>query len=189
VALSRRTAGALTAGLAVVASLVLAGSALGADNREVRIQDDCDQVTFDAAVRPGTCVGDGRTTFADFLAEFQDEGSVDRWRFTRTDFDIDSNGTIEVVNQGGELHTFSEVEFFGNSCVPVFDDPEAGNPFDCAADFPAKIVADGGVFPGTTREFSAAVLGPGVHLFECAIHPWMQATVDVRAEGNRRGRG
>jgi len=173
--------------LAVVASLVLAGSAFGADSREVRIQDDCDRVTFNDAVGPGTCVGDGRTTFADFLAEFQDAGSVDRWRFTRNDFNIDANGTIQVTNEGGELHTFSEVKFFGNGCISLFDDPDAGNPFKCATDFPNKIVADSGVFPGTTRQISAADLGPGVHLFECAIHPWMRAEVDVRAA--RRGRG
>jgi hypothetical protein len=189
VALSRRNAGTLTAGLAVLASLVLAGSAFGADNREVRIQDDCDQVTFDKAVGPGTCVGDGRTTFADFLAEFQDEGSVDRWRFTRTDFNIDGNGTIQVTNEGGELHTFTEVSFFGNGCIPLFDNPKARNPFNCATDFPDKIVAESGVFPGTTRQISAAVLGPGVHRFQCAIHPWMRSTVEVRAKGDRGGRG
>ena len=32
-------------------------------------------------------------------------------------------------------------------------------------------------------------LAPGTIKSQCMIHPWMRATVDVRASGNRGGRG
>ena len=186
-ALPKRSATALAVALSVVASLALAGTAFGADLRVVKVQDDCDQATFDAAVGPGTCVGDGRTTFQDFLAEFQAQGSVDRWAFSRPDFHVDSDGVIELVSEGGEVHTFTEVQQFGNGCIPLFDDPAAQPAFDCSQ-FPDGIVGASGVFPGTTRTIEAADLGPGVHLFQCAIHPWMRSVVEVR-DKERGGRG
>ena len=39
------------------------------------------------------------------------------------------------------------------------------------------------LFPGTLVEQGASLqtapLAPGVHLFECLIHPWMRATLRV----------
>ena len=29
---------------------------------------------------------------------------------------------------------------------------------------------------------AAAALTPGTHLFQCMIHPWMQTTLEVRAD-------
>ncbi len=116
-ALSRRTV-PLTAALAVVGLLVLAGSAFGADQRVVKTQDDCDAATFNAVLGPGACVGSGKTTFQDLLAQFAAKGSVDKWQFSRPDFNIDAGGTITVVDEGGEAHTFTRVAFFGNGCSP-----------------------------------------------------------------------
>ena len=181
-ALSTRRAGGFAAALAVVASLAMAGSAFGADHRVVKIQDDCDQASFDAVVGDGTCVGDGRTLFADFLAEFQAQGSVDRWAFSRPEFNIDAGGTIEAVNEGGERHTFTKVEEFGNGCIPLLNADDSPPVVDCNA------LGDSEVLPGASRTFPVPATA-GTVLYQCAIHPWMRSVVDVRAEGNRGGRG
>jgi len=186
VALSRRTAGALTAATAVVASLVLAGSAFGADQRLVKGQDDCDPVTFNAAGIP--CIGDGRTTIQDLIAGAQAGVAVDKWQFSRPDFNIDAGGTITFVNEGGEAHTFTRVEQFGDGCIPVLnpggvtDNPAVP---DCDTFNPAT---DPRVLPPGGTE-TVTGLAPGTVLFQCIIHPWMRSTVDVRAKGNRGGRG
>ena len=183
----RRRSGVGIAALSVVASLALAGPAFGADQRLVKIQDDCEQVTFDAAVAPGTCVGDGRTTFEAFLQEFQAQGSVDRWAFSRPEFNIDAGGTISLLNEGGETHTFTKVPAFGNGCVGLLNDPptppevppvDPAVPCDEIVPIPA----------GKSTVVDPDDLTPGVNRFQCMIHPWMQSVVDVRVK-NRGGRG
>ena len=47
---------------------------------------------------------------------------------------------------------------------------------DPASGLPAAFLRDG-LFPG--RTISVDTRTRGTHLFECLIHPWMQATVTV----------
>jgi plastocyanin len=191
-ALSRRGATALTAALGVAISLLFAGPALGADQRLVKMQDDCDPATFNAAVGPGTCVGNGRTTFQELLAQFfppTGDFSVDRWQFSRPDFNIDAGGTITVRDDGGEFHTFTHVSHFGNGCSPLDNgQPVAGDPNDPNGGDINCLTFDlgpSGLLPGQSK--TVTVDQPGTMLFQCMIHPWMRSTVDVRAD--RRGRG
>src|SRR4051795_12878811 len=101
---------------AVVALLLLgfagtaqADSGSGKNQAEVvRIQDRCDPATFNAALGPGACVGDGDTTFPEFLDEFADKGFVGHWRFHPDDLTIRAGESVKAVNQGGEAHTFTE---------------------------------------------------------------------------------
>ena len=67
---------ALTAFIAVAATAYASGPRV----RTVTMRDDCDPATFNAAVGPGTCVGDGDTTFAEFLDEVFSEESADKWK-------------------------------------------------------------------------------------------------------------
>jgi plastocyanin len=172
-ALPKGRAIGLAAALSVVASLVVAGSAFGADHRLVRVQDDCDPVTFNAAIGPGTCMGDGRTTFDEFVAELLATGSVKRWQFSRPEFNIDAGGTITARNDGGEFHSFTEVPHFGNGCVPLL------NPNDDPPVVPCSVLGATGLEPGDSLPVTVST--PGTHLFQCMIHPWMRSTVDVRA--------
>lgn len=171
---------------AVVAWLVLAGSAFGADERVVKAEDDCDPATFNAAGVP--CIGDGETTIQDLVAAAQADNPPPEWRFTRTDFDIDAGGTITFVNEGGEAHTFTKVDAFGDGCIAVVnpggvtDNPAVP---DCKTFNPAtdpRVVPPGGTA-------TIANLKPGTALFQCIIHPWMRSTVEVRAKDGRGGRG
>jgi hypothetical protein len=181
VALSRKGASALTAAVAVVASFALTGSALGADQREVRMQDDCDPATFNAVLGADACVKAGSTTFDDLIAQFTAKQSVDKWRFTRPEFNIDAGGTIRVLNEGGEAHTFTPVSFFGNGCSPLDNGEPVAGGIDCATFDPfhdASTVASDG-----TKLVDD--LHPGIARFQCMIHPWMRSTVEVRAKGGR----
>ena len=140
---------------------------------------------------PGACVGSGQTTFQDLLDQFAATGSVDKWQFSRPDFNIDAGGTITVVDEGGEPHTFTRVAFFGNGCSPLTTASRwrrhAGESIDCTTFNPFADAST--VFPGGPP-LTVGDLAPGTTAkFQCMIHPWMRATVDVRAKGNRGGRG
>ena len=160
-----------------------ADSGGGGDTQLVRIIDDCDAASFNAAVGPGTCVGDGETTFQEFAAQLGENGlaaneSADHWEFKPGDFHIDHGDRLLVVNQGGEFHTFTEVEEFGPGCVPPVN---ALLGLDAVAIDECKVpdvFETTGVLAGDTLPVSG--LAPGTHKFECLIHPWMQSVVEVR---------
>ena len=91
----RSTCRAVALGLVVGAAMASPASA-ASDHRTVKVLDDCEVTSFNAAIGPGTCVGDGRTLFGDFLAEFQatravdGTGEVDGWEFKPDEFKIGS---------------------------------------------------------------------------------------------------
>ena len=137
--------------------------------------------SFNAALGPGACVRAGQTTFADLLAQFGAKHSVDKWRFTRTDFNIDAGGTIRVVDEGGEPHTFTRVSFFGNGCSPLDNGEPVAGGIDCTSFNPFADAST--IHSGDTKVFGD--LKPGIVRFQCMIHPWMRSTVEVRANGGR----
>jgi hypothetical protein len=140
----------------------------------VDIQDRCDPVTFDAAIAPGTCVRDGGTTFDEFFAEFLDKRSVGHWRFHPDDLTIRSGQPLTAVNQGGEVHTFTEVPEFGPGCVPMLNQPGDVPPDFCTN----GTFGDTAVPPDGSR--TVAGLSRGTHDFQCLVHPWMHTVVTVR---------
>src|SRR3712207_3744281 len=119
----RRTGRAI--GIAVLSALTLAvlpGAATARDSRDVLVQDRCDQETFDAAVEPGTCIGDGDVTFDEFLGRLNPhDGGHGAWRFSRRDVDLDPGQRLWVSNTGGEVHTFTKVHAFGGGIVPILN--------------------------------------------------------------------
>ena len=168
--------------LVVVAlfSLLLAASGTAdasQTTRHLNMLDDCDPVTFNAAIGPGTCTRtEPGTPFGDFFGQLLATGHAPAWRFAPTALKLPAGASIVAYNKGGEDHTFTEVAAFGGGCVQVLDDvlglspvPECGNP----ALFPGTLVEQG-------DSLQTAPLAPGVHLFECLIHPWMRTTVTVR---------
>jgi plastocyanin len=166
---------ALTAALTVAVGLLFAGSAFGADQRLVKVQDDCEPASF--AVAGVACVGDGRTTFDELFMQFAATGAAKGWQFSRPDFNIDAGGTITATDVGGEFHTFTEVPMFGNGCAAPLNTGTAPPVVDCS------VLATTGLNPGDS--LTVTVSTPGRHLFQCMIHPWMQSVVDVRDKGNR----
>jgi hypothetical protein len=175
----------ITAGAgALLLALTVAGVPSVADggrgHRHIEMQDDCDPVTFNAALGDGACVGDGGTTFEE-LFESLVEGDPDgHWRNHPDRTHVRKGHDLVISNTGGEFHTFTEVARFGAGCVPEInallglDGPPAA---DCAAAFgdPRTALPPGGVGTLPTHDMSA-----GVHRFMCVIHPWMHTKVEVR---------
>lgn len=156
----------------------------GGEAKRVRITDDCDVASFNAAFGPGTCVGGGLTTLPDFLAQLGAKGSATGWAFRPANFRLDAGDHIKAVNKGGEFHTFTEVAEFGGGCIKPLNDILKLTPVpECAATDANNVptaFGSSGVNPGATLQVS--MLKPGKHKFECLIHPWMRSVVKVRAD-------
>jgi hypothetical protein len=75
--------------------------------------DKCDPATFNAALGPGTCVGSGRVTFASFIDQLTRMHFVPDWAFAPSSIAVRVGGSFTAINRGGEVHTFTEVEDFG----------------------------------------------------------------------------
>jgi len=179
----------LSYALAAVALMAIAIAAK--DVRTISIRDDCDQATFDAAVGPGTCVGDGDTTFQEFLDALADGGHP-KWRFNNsvTDADVAAN----AKNEGGEGHTFTPVASFGGGFIRDLNmgqDPAPecvtlvnGQPIPVTLPnginiFVPSALADATTVPAGGMSANAT-LKRGANRFQCCIHPWMRSTVTRR---------
>jgi plastocyanin len=167
----------IAAGLAL-AALTLAPYAADAakSGNEIRVEDRCEPVSFNAAIGPDTCVGNGTTTFDEFLEDLNpvDFGD-DHWRFQVSGSAIKLGESINVINKGGEFHTFTEVAAFGGGCVPLINDA-LGLPFapECATPaFPASGIPAGLALTVTPQS-------KGTHHYICLIHPWMRTDVVVK---------
>ena len=174
---SRRLYACVVAAVLAVASVAVL---IARDSLNIRLRDDCDPASFNAAVGPGTCVGEGDTTFDDFLDEFQQTGQVEKWRFNNDHADVDRGTAITINNRGGETHTFTQVSQFGFGIVPILNTLTFGATGPPLPEFAtATFLAPGQTQVIRTTGKPQQRLTLGTHLFECAIHPWMRATVVV----------
>ena len=176
VQLKRRLA--TIAGLAALLLLVpTAGSSAASATRQVQVLDDCDPATFNAAIGPGTCVKDGGTTFSEFIAQLLAQGRAPAWRFAPAQLRLDAGGTLQAHNRGGEDHTFTQVATFGGGCIQALNDLLGLTPVPECAGFPGGAFAATAVAPGGA--VTTTPLTPGIHRYECLIHPWMRTTATV----------
>jgi hypothetical protein len=168
----------LGAGIAALLILVpAAGASAGSATRQVQVLDDCDPTTFNAAIGPGTCVKDGGTTFSEFVAQLRAQGRATAWRFAPGQLRLDGGGTLQARNRGGEVHTFTQVANFGGGCIQALNILLGLTPVPECAGFPGGAFAATAVPPGGT--LTTSPLTPGIHRFECLIHPWMRTTAAV----------
>ena len=142
--------------------------------------DECDPVTFNAALGPDFCrnVAIGAvTTLSDLFAKAA-AGTPDRgWDFEPDTVNIKKGTTLIVVDQGGEPHTFTEVAQFGGGFIGPLNHGEATVP-ECAGGFSNVAVAKTRILQGSQSQITG--LSKGNHLFECCIHPWMRVKVEVK---------
>jgi plastocyanin len=176
--------------LALGALLALCGVAPGAAMADgpktevIRLQDACDLDSFNAnPLTAGGCVRDaGGVSAEEFLAKINPKDFGHRaWWFNASGgrvgtTTIRAGDTLRAVNEGGEIHSFTEVAQFGGGCLPQFTEP-LGLP---TRDFASECLPAFGtiVFPGASRDETG--LSVGTHRFQCVIHPWMRQTVEVR---------
>ena len=145
----------------------------------VSMQDQCDPATFNAALGPGTCSRQGSETFAQFNSELSATHQVAAWRFVPTAISIHVGQAITAMNDGGEMHTFTEVAQFGGGIVPGLNNA-SGNTVEapeCAQLTASDFVAAGTTF--TSDVASADDAGKTEH-YQCCIHPWMRVNVTVK---------
>jgi CHRD domain len=141
--------------------------------RIVRMLDDCDPATFNAALMdPNACKGNGKTTFQSFIDELTNTGVAAAWRFFPTKLEAKEGTTLIAKNKGGEVHTFTRVVKFGGGIVDMLNtlshNPEIAP--ECKALEDDDFVPPGG-------RYEEEVNGDDTQLFQCCIHPWMRTTV------------
>jgi hypothetical protein len=161
--------------LSLLTLAVMPATALARDGRTIKIQDRCDQSTFDAAIGPGTCLRNGGVTFAEFSRRLNPkDGGHNAWRFSRHDVTLRPGQPLRLQNTGGEMHSFTEVANFGTGIVPPLNAAlPPGTP-------PAQPIGDLRFIPaGQSAEIDG--LSARRHLFECLIHPWMRTVVTQEA--------
>jgi plastocyanin len=146
--------------------------------------DECDPTTFNAKLGPDFCKNVALAfAFPSFVTTFSElfrlakEGNPDRsWDFEPDKVTINKGTPLIVVNQGGEPHTFTEVEKFGGGFIADLNGGEA-MVRECAGGFKVVAVARTRILQGSQLQVTG--LSKGEHLFECCIHPWMRLTVEV----------
>lgn len=145
--------------------------------------DECDPTTFNAAIGPDFCknvslaVLGYATTIQDLFAKAAAGTPDPKWDFEPDTLSINKGTVVSVVDQGGEPHTFTEVEQFGGGFIPGLNSGQAPVP-ECAAGFSDVSVAKTRLLQGSTSQITG--LSKGVHHFQCCLHPWMRVTVNVK---------
>ena len=122
------------------------------------------------------------TTFAEFIGLLFSPLAANiighpAWQFAPGYISVRAGQTVRATNAGGEAHTFTEVTAFGGGFLPFLNG--VGGPAGTVPLVPAPACLAGAtiVAPGGTIGINQ--LSPGVHKFQCCIHPWMRAVVDV----------
>ena len=182
----------LASGLAVLVGLWITGARVvtaqvNSNDPNVALVDNCDPATFNVFVGPGTCATTPHghdTPFLEFIGLLFSPLAKNvighpAWHFSPGYISVRAGQTVRVTNAGGEGHTFTEVTAFGGGFVPPLNG--VGGPAGTVPLVPAAACVAPGttvVPPGKTVQIKG--LSPGVHKFQCCIHPWMRAVVDVQ---------
>jgi plastocyanin len=93
------------------------------------------------------------------------------WRNEPSYISIPAGQNVRVTNRGGRAHSFTEVVNFGGGFVPPLNGtmtpaPECSNPAEVEL-----------LRYGQSQKLEG--LEPGLHKFQCCIHPWMRGSVKV----------
>ena len=97
------------------------------------------------------------------------------WRNEPSYISVRAGRSIRVSNRGGRAHTFTKVNDFGGGFIPLLNEQMTSAP-ECGVNFvPDPDV----VFVGVGQTQTLTPLEPGLHKFQCCIHPWMRGAVRV----------
>ena len=93
------------------------------------------------------------------------------WRNEPSYISVPSGHDVHVTNRGGRAHTFTKVANFGGGFVGLLNGALVPAP-ECN---PAEV--EFVPYGGSQR---VTGLEPGLHTFQCCIHPWMRAAIKVQ---------
>lgn len=143
--------------------------------------DECDPASFNLALGADFCKNvtlGAFTTLQDLFAGVAAGTPDPKWDFEPDTLKIKEGTTVSIVDQGGELHTFTEVAQFGGGFIPPLNGPGQTTIPECNGGFANIAVAKTRILQGSTVNVTG--LSKGQHRFECCIHPWMHVTVEVK---------
>lgn len=173
--------------LAAMATLSLTTNAAVQGDKKIRLLDDCEPVSFNAVLGEGACVGNGHTTFDEFIAELAATQDAHKWRNQPSNMLLNVGRPTIIENRGGEAHTFTPVAEFGGGFIPDLNGI-SGNPVPApeCLNIPALVfIPPGGIEEGPTA--GSSELPVGLHKYQCCIHPWMRTVIEVHAPGGSSG--
>jgi hypothetical protein len=165
---------ALTLGLWLLSPGATPERLVAASSHHIQVTDDCDP---NADWGANGCLRDegsvSRAEFGAFLLSPLASAVVGHpsWRNEPGYVTLDLGQKLKVKNTGGRTHTFTEVADFGGGRVPQLS-------FGLTPALECAASAD--LLPG--GRVDVADLGLGNHRFQCCIHPWMRAAVEVVPE-------
>jgi plastocyanin len=150
--------------------------------------DECDPTSFNMVLGEsggGFCHNVSLATFgyattlSDLLTAAENGTPDPGWDFEPDQLTIKLGTIVSVVDQGGEPHTFTEVQAFGNGFLPPLNPGSSTSVIpECSGGFKNIAVARTRVVQGSHLDIAG--LSKGKHLFQCCIHPWMRMEVDVK---------
>ena len=169
-----------TAFAAVAFLSLTAGAGAVQGDKKIRMLDDCEPTSFNAVLGDGACVGNGNTTFDEFIAELAATQDAHEWRNQPSQMKLNIGRPTIIENVGGEVHTFTPVAAFGGGFVDELNGI-SGNPVpapECLNFGSMIFIPPGGTEEGPTAGTSE--LPVGISRFQCCIHPWMRTVIEVR---------
>jgi len=180
---------AIVAVLILLAALALSGAG---NPLVVRMTDQCNPATFNAALHAPVCSGDGTITFDHFIKELTNAQKVGAWHFDPENTTVEPGTALQLTNTGGETHTFTKVKNFAGGFVPILNQL-SGNPVPAPE---CGTVTQGGIIPkpesplnifveaGTTENGPTAggafLPNASTTKIQCCIHPWMRMEIRTR---------
>lgn len=157
------------------------GDSEGDGDHRIAMVDDCDPADAAWGGVGGCLQRRGTVTLAEFNAEASSSLSLSvighaSWRNDPA-YDVIKEGQSLVVwNDGGRPHTFTKVAEFGGGRAP---NPALSTGLVTAPNC-ATVATSPNVAPGDRTVISG--LAVGSHRFQCCLHPWMRAVIEVKAK-------
>jgi hypothetical protein len=163
--------------------LLYAGSPSAQDpTTSVRMWDNCDPKTFNAANAHCVAGQHGTEKFPIFIGELTADQVAGAWRFGSRAYAMASGDTTALDNRGGETHTFTTVAKFGGGIVPVLNQL-SGTPVPAPECLQPPSDSNIFVEAGTVElgpVAGSSVLPAGSTKVQCCIHPWMRTVITVK---------
>ena len=93
--------------------------------RIVNMLDRCDPASFNDVFGAGTCVFDHPGVSVDtFLRVLGNSGQIGSWHFSPRQVRLKEGQAVQAQNNGGEVHTFTEVAEFGGGFIQESERPD-----------------------------------------------------------------